>query len=161
MKITKTIIVFFYFLAFAVTNANAQDAVITSGGDASGSNGSASYSVGQVIYTSVNGASGSTNQGVQQPYQITVIGKNPNTEIGLSFSLYPNPAHSFIYLNMGSMNLQNLSFQLFDALGQILSNQTITTNQTLISMFEYSAGNYYLRVFDDNSELKAFKIIKY
>jgi hypothetical protein len=39
------------------------------GGEATGSGGSVSYSVGQVVYTTNTGINGSVAQGVQQPYE--------------------------------------------------------------------------------------------
>src|SRR6056297_978638 len=55
-----------------LTGANAQQAMPASGGDASGSGGFVSYSVGQVVYTTHTGANGSVAQGVQQTYEIAV-----------------------------------------------------------------------------------------
>ncbi|MCB0409870.1 MAG: hypothetical protein KDD29_06595, partial [Flavobacteriales bacterium] len=50
----------------------AQENTVSSGGDALGVGGSASYSVGQVVYTTHTGVNGSIAQGVQQPYEISV-----------------------------------------------------------------------------------------
>ena len=46
--------------------ANAQDAIPATGGDATGSGGSASYTVGQIGYTTNTGTNGSVAEGVQQ-----------------------------------------------------------------------------------------------
>lgn len=48
----------------------AQVNMTASGGNATGSLGTVSYSVGQVVYTTNIGAPGSVTQGVQQPYEI-------------------------------------------------------------------------------------------
>ena len=55
------------FLLIGIQQLQAQDAIANSGGNATGSNGTVSYTVGQVAYTSQTGASGSVAQGVQQP----------------------------------------------------------------------------------------------
>lgn len=44
--------------------AHAQESIHTSGGDASGSGGSAAYSVGQVFYTSNTGSNGNNSIGL-------------------------------------------------------------------------------------------------
>ena len=50
----------------ATLQIHAQESVNASGGDALGSGGSSSYSIGQVFYSNYTGASGSEAQGVQQ-----------------------------------------------------------------------------------------------
>ena len=62
-------------LVFSIVNTGllAQEVIPTSGGTASGSGGSASYTIGQMIYTTNNGVNGSVSQGIQQPYEISVV----------------------------------------------------------------------------------------
>ena len=55
-------------LATVFGTAQAQQSVNTTGGNASGSGGSVSYSVGQVVYTYHSSSSGQMNQGVQQVF---------------------------------------------------------------------------------------------
>ena len=163
MKISKKNIVCFHFLILGLFSLKAQNATTTTGGDATGANGSASYSIGQVVYTDVTSPSGSSNQGVQQPYLISIIGGNTITEwsfINLEVSVYPNPSSSLIYLNIGNLEFKKISYQLLDGLGQTLRNQIISNSQTQIPINEFASGIYYLKVYDNNSELKAFKIIK-
>lgn len=62
MKKTITLL-FGLFTAFTV---QAQHALVTSGGNATGLGGSVSYSIGQVFYTSNTSSIGSLTQGVQQ-----------------------------------------------------------------------------------------------
>lgn len=64
-------------MTLGITTAYAQQASTASGGNASGSGGSASYSVGQTAYTVSNG-NGSVSQGVQQPFEISIV-----TDIGI------------------------------------------------------------------------------
>lgn len=138
----------------------AQDAVPATGADASGSGGNASYSVGQVVYTSVGSTSGTVNQGIQQPYVFLAIGVNSNPNINLSMSVYPNPSTTFINLKIEKTDLKNLSFQLYDVQGKILFSKQITNSETAIPLNEYSSGDYFLKVINDKEELKTFKIIK-
>ena len=65
MKNNK-VILFLLLLGFGLT-AQAQQATTATGGDATGSGGSAAYSVGQIVYTTHTGTTGSVAQGVQQP----------------------------------------------------------------------------------------------
>lgn len=155
---TKHYLLFLAMIGFS--GLKAQDATTAAGGDATGSGGSAAYSVAQVVYTSAESGSGSSNQGVQQPYEITVTGLNNNPEINLLVSVYPNPSASFINLNVGNQKVDLLSFRLYDVNGKLLTNQKITSTETIIQMEAFAKGNYFLKVLDNKSEMKTFKIVK-
>ena len=53
MKIKKLLVT---TLLLGLTQVNAQEAVVTSGGNTTGTNGNVSYSVGQIVYTTNSGA---------------------------------------------------------------------------------------------------------
>jgi hypothetical protein len=96
-------------------------------------------------------------------YNSLILGDNTNINwlfINLEISVYPNPSSSLIYLNVGNLEFKKFSYQLLDGLGQTLRNQIISNSQTQIPINEFASGIYYLKVYDNNSELKAFKIIK-
>ena len=67
----KYIVIF--FLLCIPTIGHAQQTTISSGGDAAGIGGKVTYSVGQVAWNILTGTNGSVIQGVQQPYEISVI----------------------------------------------------------------------------------------
>ena len=82
-------------LFFGLGGLHAQESVNGSGGEATGTGGTASYSLGQVVYTTNTGTNGSVVQGVQQPYEIsTTLGIN-ETSINLELSVYPNPTNNY------------------------------------------------------------------
>ena len=90
MRYTKNEICAIFLLVCGLTTLQAQQAVVASGGTATGS-GTVSYSIGQVVYTT-NSNSGSVAQGVQQPYEISVLtGVKDAKDITLEFVVYPNP----------------------------------------------------------------------
>lgn len=156
----KIILLICCLLGLGTIEMKAQDAVPATGADASGSGGSASYTVGQVVYTSVGSASGTVNQGVQQPYVLLVTGVQNNPNINLMMTVYPNPSTTFINLKIEKTDLQNLSFQLYDVQGKILFSKQITNSETAILLNEYTSGDYFLKVINNKDELKTFKIIK-
>lgn len=159
MKIKNKILII-CFLVSGTKIMKAQDGVTTTGGDATGLGGSAAYSLGQTFYISSSSAWGLINPGVQQPYDVTVTDVNIHPEITLLISIYPNPFITVINLNVGNQDLQNLSFELFDLRGKLLLNKKITSIETAILMDAFAAGNYFLKVSDNHSELKIFKITK-
>lgn len=139
----------------------AQESVNTTGGNASGNGGSASYSVGQVTYQTHTSTSGSVAQGVQQPFDISVVTEQEETKgINLSITAYPNPTTNYLTLIINEFDISNLSYQLFDISGKLLQNEKNTGNETIISMEQYVAGTYFIKVIQNKKEVKTFKIIK-
>jgi len=56
--------------------------------------------------------------------------------------------------------LSNLHFQLYDINGKLLQNEKITGNQTSIVMSNLVPATYFVKVVQENKEVKTFKIIK-
>lgn len=144
---------------FGLTSLQAQESINAIGGDASGSGGSASYSVGQVVYTTSTGTNGSVAQGVQQPYEISVVTGIKEAK-GINLSVYPNPTTDYLALSIDEFDISNLSYQMYDMNGKLLQNKKITGNQTSIVMSNLNTATYFLKVIHRNKEVKTFKIIK-
>jgi hypothetical protein len=148
-------------LVLGLTGLQAQESPTATGGNASGSTGSLSYSVGQVVYQTYTGISGSVAQGVQQPFEISVItGIEEAKGISLMISAYPNPTTDFLTLKVENFELSNLHFQLFDMNGKLLQNEKITGNETNIAMSNLVPATYFVKVIQGKKEVKTFKIIK-
>lgn len=149
-------------LFFLSINAlQAQEAVTSAGGNGTGSGGSASYSVGQVAYLGICNSNGSVNQGVEQAYEVQIpVGENENKNIFLELSVYPNPTMIKVNLKIENRSLDNVSYQLFDPLGNLLLNQRIIGEVTSIPMESFPTSIYILKVSDNRNEVKTFKIIK-
>ena len=148
-------------LGLGLTGLQAQTSINATGSNASGSGGSVSYSVGQVVYTTHTGTSGSVAEGVQQPYEISVVtGLEEAQSINLSVTAYPNPTTDYLTLRIDEFEISNLSFQLYDMNGKLLQNEKITGNQTSIVMSNLLPATYFVKVIQGNKEVKTFKIIK-
>lgn len=157
----KIIIIIAIFLAATgFSELQAQQALVSSGGNANGSNGKVSWSVGQVAYTSIENANGSVNQGVQQPFEFFTVGVDESKDITLSMTVYPNPTSDKIILKVGTEKFENSSYQLNDFNGKLLVNQKLTGVQTSISMENFPPASYILKVTYNGKEQKTFKIIK-
>lgn len=157
-KVVKQLILCSVF--FIVFSASAQQATVATGGDATGSNGSSSYSIGQVAYLNAIGTNGSINQGVQQPFEIFTLGNDDFPEIQLMMSVYPNPTASFVTLTLQNYSLEKVHFELFDLNGRLIQSQSITTSETQIAMEHLASAVYLLNVKEQSKVLKTFKIIK-
>jgi hypothetical protein len=139
-----------------------QQAVSTAGGDASGTGGTLSYSVGQVAYITNTENDGTITQGVQQPYEIMVISSiEDKYVISLELSVYPNPVSDYLILKAKDNTSFNLTYRLFDTNGKLLENKKLDGPETNILMDKLAPSIYYLKVSDNDKEVKTFKIIKY
>lgn len=136
----------------------AQVSVNAAGGNTAGDGGSVSYSVGQTVFSANAGANGSVTQGVQQPYEISVLSVSENAE-NINLSVYPNPSTDYLYLTSSDEN-SDLSYQLFDMNGRLLKSEKITENQTNIDMQGLVSATYFVKVNQGNKTVKTFKIIK-
>ena len=148
-------------LGFLFSGLQAQETIPAAGGDASGSGGTVSYSIGQLVYTTYTGTNGSVAQGVQQPFEISVISSIKTAKgINLKCLAYPNPVNDYLLLKVENYENRNLSYMLFDINGKLLENKKVTSNDTSILMIHLATSTYFLKVVDENQEIKTFKIIK-
>ena len=149
----------FLLLGLGLT-AQAQQVTTATGGDASGSGGAVAYSVGQIVYTTNTGTTGSVAQGVQQPYEISIVLGIEDNSINLELTAYPNPTTNYLTLNVGKAELSTLNFQLYDISGKLIESRKIISSTETIGMANLPSATYFLKVSNNNNEVKTFKIIK-
>ena len=146
---------------FLLSTVSAQESVNTTGGNAAGSGGSVSYSVGQAAYQTHTGTNGSVAEGVQQPYEISVVtGIDEAKAINLLVSAYPNPTADYLTLSISEFNISGLSYQLYDMNGRLLQDEKVTGPTTNIAMLNFVSATYFMKVRQGQKEIKTFKIIK-
>jgi hypothetical protein len=160
MKCLSKLLILLFLIAYGLT-IQAQNTIPASGGNASGTGGTVSYTIGQVTWQTLSGTTGSVAQGVQQPYEISVLTAIENTEgITLEYKVYPNPTAGMITLAIKPFDNENLRYRLYDLNGILLQDKKIENEVTEISLQDYSYSIYFLKVIRNNQEIKVFKIIK-
>ncbi len=148
-------------LGLGLTGLQAQQNVITTGGNISGSSGSVSYSVGQVAYQTFTGVTGSVAEGVQQAFEVSVvIGIDEAQGIRLSASAYPNPASDYLILDVEESELTDLSFQMMDVQGKLLLTGKISGDRTIIPLGNCLPATYFVTINRGDKTIKVFKIVK-
>jgi len=146
-------------------NIQAQKAVMSSGGEAAGSNGTVSYSIGQLFYTTNNGSNGSVAEGVQQAYEISQVTLLEKVKLtSLKCTVYPNPTSDFLQLKVETEEVQDLCYQLFDMKGNLIQSEKLIANESSIKMENQTPATYFLKVIDNSTGtwlcISTFKIIK-
>ncbi len=157
-RLPKTIA--FVSLVLLSSKALAQNNTVSSGGVASGSNGTVSYSVGQVFYNFYMGDNGKLLQGLQQPYEVSVITGTNDLQINLKVAVYPNPVFDYLTLTIQHLELSQFSYQLLDIQGKILNQEKLRNSITNIKMESLNNGIYFLKILNKQKQLKTYKIIK-
>jgi hypothetical protein len=149
-------------LVLSLSTAKAQETFDAGGGEASGSGGSASYSIGQTFYHTNTGSDlYSAAEGVQQPFEISVItSANDAKDISLVYQVYPNPTRDVLNLKVENYYADELIYQLVNMNGEVLESNSFSGNTTSISMSGYVNAVYFLRLIDREKSIKVFKIIK-
>lgn len=155
----KKLLILFCWLGCHVLT-QAQTTISATGGNGTAGSGTISYSVGQTIYTTISSYSGSTAQGVQQAYEISVVTDIEKVDVTLDCSIYPNPVSNNLTLRMKNYDKDDLWYKLFDVNGKMLESNRITGTQIDISMSKMVPSTYFLKVVDNLKEIKTFKIIK-
>ena len=158
MKNTTLLFLSFLF-SFSMKAQTSHQVLSASGSDATGIGGSAAYSVGQIVYTTSTGTTGSVAQGVEQAYEIYSVGIK-ETALNISLSVFPNPTSDFLTLKVEDYNNETLSFDLLDEQGKLILNEQITNQDTQIAMSTLARGAYFINIVQTNKQIQTFKIIK-
>ncbi len=148
-------------LGVGLTGLHAQESINTAGGDASDSGGSLSWSVGQIVCSTNTGTNGSLVEGVQQPFEISVVTAIDQAKgINLLVTAYPNPTTDYLTLEVEDFEISSLNFQMYDIQGKVLQSEKITGSRTSIVMSNLEPATYFVKVIQGDQEVKIFKIIK-
>jgi hypothetical protein len=147
-------------LNIIVYTISAQSNFTSGSGELKGPGGYASQSIGQIAYTTYQSDSGKVNQGVIQPYQISVLSGEEVNNIQLSFKTFPNPVTNLLNLEIMNFENQELTYQLFDMNGRLLSSKKIQQSLTEISTADLPPATYFFKIIDQDTSLKIFKIVK-
>jgi hypothetical protein len=148
-------------------SAKAQESINSSGNDIAGSGGAIVYSVGQVVFNTNSGSSGSVSEGVQQTYLISNIGVE-ETALNISLSAFPNPTTDYLTLQINEYNNEILIYKLYDIHGKELSNGKVQASQTFIDMNIFPPATYFINVINQENlpadrqgkKIQSFQIIK-
>lgn len=123
------------------------------------SQGSISWTLGEVITETVTSSANILTQGFQQPKKLNVSVLNI-MPTGAWVFVYPNPTRGNLYVDLSKLQLGDYQIELVDALGQRVHKGIAgaTAQPYLLSVADLATGIYLLNVTSDNFH-QSFKII--
>jgi len=158
-------------LLFATTTSiNAQSSMVASGGELTGSGGSASVSVGQVHYESFTGSNGASLGGVQQAFELFEIKSwkdvpywnepnEPGLPVLVNIMLFPNPTPRSITVRVTDYQNEVLNYRILDMVGREMNNGIIAQPEVTIDMEGLPAATYFMEV-KQGERASVYKLIK-
>nr|WP_298988800.1 T9SS type A sorting domain-containing protein [uncultured Polaribacter sp.] len=153
----KFLLFFCFFCLFTFSNT-AQNAIVSSGGNIT-SNGSLSYTIGQIVVHSNTNSAASFHLGVQQPFELIALNIE-EVNLGLSFKTYPNPTTGLFNLELKQGVDFPYQLKIFDIRGRQILDQTITKELTNVNIQPYSKGVYLLQLIKSGKQIISFKLLK-
>jgi len=104
-----------------------------------------------------------TKMGLITPYGLNYLSLNmgvKETDNNNSFTIYPNPATSYLTINLlQQTNLQNTTVSIYDVQKKLLLQQTLTHPQTELNIASFAKGIYVIKVNNDNNSMQS-KFVK-
>ena len=168
-KSKRISIILLFNFSILFSTIQAQQTIPTTGGNAAGTGGSVSYSIGQTFYKTNSGINGSVAEGVQQPYEISVvIGMEQAKEIDLVCKAFPNPTNDILIIKFSNKSISVVGETyiacLYSLNGKFLESKKINSSETIFSLAKLPSGTYLLKIQqahqDSHNSIKTFKIIK-
>jgi len=141
-------------------NKNLHTSINVTGGDISGEEGSVSYSIGQVYYSSYNGKETYVTEGVQQPLIISITPIDKKEEDSFKVVAYPNPVTNYLKIEASTYTNGSLSYHLMDLHGRLLQEARIGKSGAQVDVSRLSVAMYLLRISDNGKFIKTIKILK-
>ncbi len=155
-------IVFILLSILSIHFLDAQTSTNTTGATVTGANGSSSYSVGQVVYTTNSSAAYTITQGVQQPYEIFEVSSIDELNNNLIVIVYPNPTYEGITIKFIEPIKEILQYYITDNSGKLITSGVINDEITQISIDKNTVSNLRLEIVNKETRkhLKSYNLIK-
>ena len=154
-------LLFIFFLSFCWMGAIAQppEVVAASGATFKQSTGSISYTIGELVTSTLSNTSNIVTQGFHQ----TGLPKSWPDYVeefpDFQMSVYPNPVGDLLYLQADV--LPGLQFTLHDVTGVLIRRGLVLNERSEIDFTSLPPAVYILRIFDNNQQIRIFQIVKH
>ncbi len=136
-----------------------QQNTVATGGEASGTGGTVSFTIGQIDFSAQSGANGTVTQGIQQPLEFYNVGLEEAVN-NFSVLFFPNPTVAELQVELKNVSLDQLTYVLTDLNGKIIEFRSIDTENLTINMTELSRTNYFLNFVRKGNVEGSYQIVK-
>lgn len=149
----------FVVACWLVLLVHGQSAVLSAGGDALGTGGSVSFSLGQLADDHPAATTGNVQEGVQQPYV------DGSTSIASHVAqsdayVYPTVTVDLVTIVLQDATGQPCNATLIDAQGRTVLQRLVSDARTDLSLTHLACGVYQLLLVDAVGAQRSFTIIK-
>lgn len=121
-----------------------QQAVVPAGGEATGSGGTVSWTLGQVDYEASQSSGGNVQRGVQQPYEWLVMSADEAARP--TVSVWPNPTADQVRLEWNEPLPAGARFLVSSSTGALIDEGPVTGTTLTIQLERQASGQYVVRI---------------
>ena len=152
----------FICFVFICSNLNfSQNSIVSSGESVEVSEGSFSYTVGQILTSqNLNSSSSVLNDtkvlshGVQQ-----VFLQKCNENSGVEILATPNPSNGQVIINLKNWDEKEIDLNVFDMMGKNVLFTNISADQTRLDLSYLSSGAYIISLGYSCGSINSFKLL--
>lgn len=137
-----------------------QQAIVPLGGDISSTDGSVSFTIGQVFHATNSNPDNSLSEGVQQPHEISFLSIDDH-ELDITMYVYPIPTSNFLTIKVSDYNKEELTYEVIDLQGKMILENKIMNQETLIDITSFNEAIYVLNIKNSGKTIRTTKIIKH
>jgi len=110
-------------------------------------------------YVTVTDSLGCTSVGSPFIYiQVIPVSSDLKEEKNI-FNIYPNPANSFITIDIDNYNFKDFNFEMFDFTGKMIFQKDLNSNKNYINLNGISDGIYFYQISNENGVLEKGKLM--
>jgi hypothetical protein len=161
MKIIYKIFILLFLMPVCIRSQSLSQEVIGSSGDYNvGVNITLSSTLGEFETETVGTLNNILTQGFQQG-SIAITSFNIIPSVEMQVNVFPNPATSFVTLQITNSEKHDFQYILYDIQGQEVMRKNFSSLEEKIDLQDLKPAIYLLKVFYNSEELNLFEIIKY
>lgn len=136
----------------------AQERPTAAGGEASGIEGSVSYTIGLIDYTHHSSTDLEITEGVQQPYELFLLNLDDN--ISTFIEVFPNPFQELLIIRQSDLVSIEIAGQLYDVTGKLIWEGTLNSQNNFIDLKDLPPATYLLQLASNGLTTHSYQLIK-
>ena len=144
------------FSLLATISVSAQEVVSTQGDSYSNGTANMDFTIGEVVINTGTDGTNDLTQGFHQT-NWNFVGLEDHAP-DYEATIFPNP--TLEVLNIRTSTFKNVTYTLYDALGKIVMQDILSSDETPVQVSQLAPGNYSLTLNNGTQNLKTFKLVK-